>query len=166
MSTKAHTQYTVKVDGEAILTRSAKPAAIKQAEELHAKGESRNEVEVVTGAGTVVFALTALVAAPKRAKPNTRTEVPNFEVPEIDGYVVAYTRNRIQTAVLRGAEDLLVVDTRTDDRYHVANTTEARQVTNTLQAERKAAVTKARAEAKAAKQAERDAKVAAELVAA
>jgi len=152
----ASTTYTVATSAGLIGTRSSKASAIKMAED--ARGEL--EVVVTTAKGTVVHTVRPLR---ERAKPFTRTEQATFEVPAVKGFTVAYTRRRIQTAVLR-ADDrsgYLVLHVPTGVRTEAANTTEARELTNKLaevHAEERAARL---AQEKADKQAARDAKRAA-----
>lgn len=151
------TTYTVTRDGDAVLTRSRKEAAIALAKVAHGDAEGRSAVAVVTGAGTEVFRLEPIVTAAGRAKPFGRTETPNFEFEPVEGFTPAYARNRIKTVVFRANDrsGWLVVDFRPEGgRFEVANTNEARAVTNRLQQEARQAKAQAIADAKAAKEQE------------
>ncbi len=93
------TEYTVLVNGEAQEKTFSKKAKAVEAAEAARKAEKRATVQVVTGAGTVVFEL----KGPKKirmSKPYTRTvELPEgFIVPE--GLRPAYTRARKNLVIL------------------------------------------------------------------
>lgn len=93
----ANTTYTIIAGGESKGTKSKKTQAVALATEL--RNELKVDVQVQTGAGTVVFEL----KAPKKikmSKPYTRVvSLPEgVEVP--DGFRVAYFRPRRKVAVL------------------------------------------------------------------
>lgn len=159
--TKGHTmsnptQYLVLVGGKEVGRKSKKATAIDFAEGLRAENPDAT-IEVQTGAGTVVH---TVKMKGTHAKPWTRTETHDgIEVEVPRGYTVAYTRKRVGAVVAR-ADDKSgwVVLTESGDSYEVANTIEAREVTNTLAAEHakqreaeKKAEAKRKADAKAAK---------------
>lgn len=171
------TTYLVLVGGTEVARKSKKASAITAADAL--RDENPNEeITVQTSAGHVVH---TVKMKGTHAKPWTRTETHDgIEVEVPNGYTVAYTRKRVGAVVAR-ADDKSgwVVLTESGDRYEVANTVQAREVTNTLaveyarkrdeekaaaaqeKAERKAAREQERADKKAAREAEKAEKAAA-----
>ena len=159
----SNTTYTVFVDDAAVEgeTRSKKAKAIELAE-LHTEGV----VEVRTDAGTVVWPETTdeVETPAKVGGPWTRIESGvKFEAPEIEGYVLAYARNRVEAGVYRALDKSGWLVVQGDERWEVKNTTEAREITNDLAAKHrekikaaKEAEAKAKAEAKAAKEKEKE----------
>lgn len=152
----ATTTYTVFLNGTAVEgeTRSRKATVIELAEARKGEGQ----VEVRTGNGTVVHT----VNAPQvHAKPWTRTDSTEaFDAPEIEGYTLAYKRNRVQAGVYRSNDKAGWLVVQGEDRFEAKTTVEAREITNRLAAEHKArreaereAARVAKAEAKAAKEA-------------
>ena len=141
-----NTTYTVSTATSTIGTRSSKQAAIKLAE----ANKGTDAVEVHTNKGTLVHTVPAVGT---RAKPFTRTEVPSFDAPAREGFEVAYSRKRVAAVIYRAtqpAEDedrYLVVQLTTGAEWAVANTTEARKVTNALADIRRKAQAEAAAQA-------------------
>lgn len=159
-----NTTYSIIVNDEIVGTKSKKDRAIEVAEAQHAEDRTR-EVKVVTNAGTEVLVLEAKVPG---AKPWTRTEDHELELEVPDGYTVAYTRNRVGALVARADDKSGWVVITADGVTEVANTKEAREVTNALATahkERRAAELEAekaeKAEAKAKREQERAEKAAA-----
>lgn len=103
-------------------------------------GENQIEVQVIHVPTSVVAYVVNPRALRKRADgtwfaPWTRVETPKHAAPEIEGFIPAYTRRRIQATVYRGLEKgagWLVHDGRTGGRCAVANTTEARHLTTAM----------------------------------
>jgi hypothetical protein len=160
------TSYTIQAESAEgvtsdIDTRSKKGAAIELAEQYLAENEGVI-VRVITNAGNVVETLgEALDETPaeevvvsNRTKPWSRTVEAGFDAPEVEGFTLAYTRNRIATGVYRANDKSgwLVLDTRDGSRTEVENTKLAREITNELSAkhltETKAARDAAQVEAK------------------
>lgn len=151
-----HTTYTVFLNGTEVETRSRKESAIQIADSKAAENPFAT-LTVVTSAGTEVHRVEPPVSKGKNFKPWTRTETPKFEAPEIAGFTPAYVRNRIGAVVYRANDrsGWLVVETKTGKQHNAVNTAEAREITNKLAADRRAAK---EAEAKEAKEAKEAAK--------
>lgn len=154
------TTYLVLVAGTEVARKSKKQSAVDFAEGLRVENPT-DTIEVHTGAGTVVH---SVKVKGTHAKPWTRTETHDgMEVEVPAGFTVAYTRKRVGAVVAR-ADDKSgwVVLTEGGDTYEVANTVEAREVTNQLAAQHREeraaqleADKKAKAKAKAKREADR-----------
>jgi hypothetical protein len=132
-----NTQYLILVAGEQVDSKSKKDRAIAVAEGLRAENPEAT-IEVQTGSGNVVH---TVKVKGTHAKPWTRTEThEGMEIEVPAGYVVSYTRKRVGAVVARSeAKDGLLVLTESGDRFEVANTKEAREVTNDLAAKHREA---------------------------
>ena len=99
-----------------------------QALELH------TEVKVVHRATECIVHTATWVPAEQHFTPWTRVENAKFETRDMSDYVLAYTRKRIETGVYRhiNAEGWLIINNVTGDTVKVANTWEARMVTNAM----------------------------------
>lgn len=99
-----------------------------QALELH------TEVKVIHRATECIVHTSTWVPAEQHFTPWTRVEQPKFATPDMSDYVLAYTRKRIATGVYRhiAAEGWRIVNNVTGDTVDVANTWEARMVTNAM----------------------------------
>lgn len=159
-----NTKYTVKVNDAETESRSKKASAIEIAEQAWAS-DSKAVVEVVTDAGTVVWTnqeveaeveAEVTEATSNRAKPYTRTDASDALPEAVDGYELAYTRNRVRAGVYRKDKAYLVVQFDAAGaevlREEASNTTQAREVTNRLADEHAKAVAEAKAAEKAAKE--------------
>lgn len=170
-STTTYTVFTNDVAGE---SRSRKGKAVEQAE-IALANDATATVEVRTSAGNVVWPEATEaevtptedgeVTTSNRARPYTRTDESEALPAEVDGYELAYTRNRVNAGVYRSGKEYLVVqfDKAGDEimREDAANTKEAREITNRLADEHREAQEAAKAKAKAEKDAEKAAKLAA-----
>lgn len=167
-----NTTYEIIRNDEVIGSKSKKAQAVEAAQAFHAEDPSQ-EVTVRTSAGTVVE---TIAARGKHASPWTRTEDFDLELDVPAGYTVAYKRNRVGALVARADDKSGWIVITEDGVTEVANTTEAREFTNSLaaaykvrkeqeakeaaelKAQAKLDREKAREEARAAKEAEKAAK--------
>jgi hypothetical protein len=122
--------YTIEIDGQ-----SKSYARLNDATKFADKKalESGIEVKVLHTETEAVAYATSPRAITNREDgthfvPWTRVETPKHLAPEIEGFIPAYTRKRIQATVYRGQErgQWIVFDGRTGQRRLVANTTESR----------------------------------------
>lgn len=89
-------------------------------------------IQVVDPEGMIAHVATPVVD--RRFNPGERVVTPSFPAPYLRGWVPAYLRAKITTVVYRSDvhDGLLVLDGRTGGIEHVANTTVARELTNTM----------------------------------
>lgn len=122
---------------DAVHTREVFAEARELAETL---ADARSaEFEVVhTETGAVAYVATPVHG--RAFNPWERVETPKFQAPHIDGLRPAYTRRRIETVVYRKIDETgwVVLDTRSNTRYDVSTTAQARAITNALGAEARA----------------------------
>ena len=121
-------------DGDKVLAASdSVQAMLEEARRLSA--EQGIELEVVHSATNAVIAVTSPLS-PGNFTPWTRVESPTFVAPHFHDWRPAYVRRRVQAVVYRSltSKAWMVFDARTGGKVVVANTREAREVTNSMRA--------------------------------